>query len=206
MYMEYHPVIDGEIKSARTFSIDAFRNLLKELKLIRQPKKKIITMEYPTTIPADLVYLNVEDEILIFKLKGQERNLLFNNDTDFKTGKYGFPNTIFFYKKKALYVYAYSKWNGTDTMLYHIMLPNFSDNGSLCMGNVKRETLTSVPDIITQTINSFFDSYFGHTQNILNSNPLHHWVGNCYMFDNSIKLGKLKNIANETLSPSIAVK
>ena len=161
-HMEYHPVKDNIIQSARNFSIMTMTEILKNLKLIRQKKEKTETITLNKFIPNNLVYLDVKANRIMFRTKARSQEILFNHESGLDTGVYSIPNLLFVYRYRAISVYAFNKWENEKTKLYNIGLPNIDDKCDVCMGNVLRDSLSEVSDIMKQTETSFWNSYFGH--------------------------------------------
>jgi hypothetical protein len=203
-HIEYHPVIQNKIKAARMFSYDLIKDVLENYKVIKKinPSKKPV-VSINGQVPNNLFYFNVnkQDVKMIFYDASKIRKIFFTKDCNkLETKKYKVPGIVFFYENKALHVFAYKKWNGSKTLLYHLGLPNINDAGEVCMGNVKRAELSDANDIINETLESFWNSYFREwrTTRLIEAEDM--WKNNNYEFKEHFLIGTLKNIANETLS------
>jgi len=202
-YLEVHNVINNVLMPGEILGEDVFEHLCRRLN-IKKSKKKNREKLNIGVIPSNLFYFqqNQYGLDLIFYFKGDERKLLFKDENEFNDGMYHIPNTLYFYKNKSIYIYAFNKWEGQNTKLYHIAMPNVADDCSVCMGNVKREDRFNLIDIMNQTHESFWNSYFREwrIQNV--DIAMKQWNNNRYVFNKIFYKGRLHEQAKSAF-PSI---
>lgn len=102
--------------------------------------------------------------VVLWKTPPKQVQLLFTDKAGPKSGLYPIPGLVWVFGSD-LSIYAYDKWEGQDTVLYHAPFLNVSRAG-VCLGSAgdylegkNRYTFT---DVMEQVEHAFFFSKFSH--------------------------------------------
>lgn len=191
-YLEVHNVVNNTLMPGEILGEDVFAEFCQKMNVRKKQKKKFNKINVGI-IPFNLFYFqeNQHGLDLIFYFEKGERELLFKEENKFKNGKYYIPNVLYFYKSKSIYIYAFNKWEGQNTKLYHIAMPNVANDCSVCMGNVKRDDFSDLTSIMNQTHESFWNSYFREWRITDENQAMERWNNNRYIFNKTFYKGKL---------------
>ncbi|GEM67584.1 hypothetical protein SMI01S_11900 [Sphingobacterium mizutaii NBRC 14946 = DSM 11724] len=162
-YFESHDINDnGQVLSGKPLAAETIENILnsfKSQKISAQPKG---------LVPSNMVYMDLDNEIFIWKCPGKKRMLYFR-DEFVGNGEAFVPDMIFKVKGKALSVFAVKDLKSENPILCVPPFPNCSNEGGVCQGSAKTKMKgNTFQDIINYWETIFWASEFTH----LNANTV----------------------------------
>jgi hypothetical protein len=103
--------------------------------------------------------ISFDESNIVWIVSKKQRVLI---DKDGLTYKVMFPNCIFKFKNNKLSIIAFNKFNGLNTELYYVHLPNISTT-SVCLGNNEITNYNTYEELMTRVEDVFFNSPFTNT-------------------------------------------
>lgn len=137
-------------------------------------ERKSTLMKFKGLIPENVLHFDAFDGSIVFYTKPSFRMIIFRNDLEIKNAYYKIPYLLWVYKNRRLSVFALKKKpKDENEELFNAPFMNISENGNVCMGNVKYANEKYVFDYLMEDIvEKFFASEFTHTShnNLVNMN------------------------------------
>ena len=166
VYMDYDD-IEKKLINPQSLTVENYQSVAKFFSNKEKNKKEKYFIN--GFIPKNILYFEKEKNYVIWTTEPGIRKQIFKNDS-IKSGNYPVPKLLWKYKSGKLWVYALKE---SDDKLYNAPFLNVYSDGSVCLGSTKfRFKNKNYVDIITCIENSFYSSYFTHTNlnNIIDGN------------------------------------
>lgn len=167
-YSEMHPFHGRVMGAGQPLTQESFDTLIALSTKGKKEKKNKLESSFTFTPDRNLLAFQQEGkEIinLVFSIKPGIKQLFFSDQLGIPSGAAPHPTLIFRYHHGDIKVYATDDAVLTeDSLLYIPPYFNLSDEGDLCLGNVKmKRGLTSFNLLMKEIENSFFNSNFTHS-------------------------------------------
>lgn len=159
--LHHHVNASGSLSPGTFFDTDSLKNIFKFVNSIEEFKVN----NFSGLVPKNILKYNTDDGSLIFYTPAKMQKMIFTESIGIETGDYKIPYLLWIYTDRSLNIFALKGIPNKENMeVFQAPLLNISDEGLMCMGDVKYTNSTGNFNGFAEILEDlFFNSVFTHT-------------------------------------------